>query len=194
MLNTYFFLQNSCKTQTKRSSTSSLQAVVCCQNVPPLKVVVFANTHLLLSASGAVCWRCGRRRRPRRLQNLLSTSPWRRRRSRSCWTDVRALQRPWKHKNDVIFKFPSFFFIFRHFNTVDSKKQYELLLMTGFKLRISGIGSDRSTNWATTTAHQWKLFVGAKIIKMNAARLGFWPTFMATAFKLKVMISKLSFL
>ena len=121
MLNTYFFLQNSCKTQTKRSSTSSLQAVVCCQNVPPLKVVVFANTHLLLSASGAVCWRCGRRRRPRRLQNLLSTSPWRRRRSRSCWTDVRALQRPWKHKNDVIFKFPSFFFIFRHFNTVDSK-------------------------------------------------------------------------
>ena len=155
-----FFLENSCKTQTKRSSTSSLQAVVCCQNVPPLKVVVFANTHLLLSASGAVCWRCGRRRRPRRLQNLLSTSPWRRRRSRSCWTDVRALQRPWKHKNDVIFKFPSFFFIFRHFNTVDSKKQYELLLMTGFKLRISGIGSDRSTNWATTTAQKWcSLFI-----------------------------------
>ena len=25
--------------------------------------------------------------------------------------------------------------------------------MTGFKPRTSGIGSDRSTNWATTTAH-----------------------------------------
>ena len=28
--------------------------------------------------------------------------------------------------------------------------------MTGFKLRTSGIGSDRSTNWATTTT-QWRI-------------------------------------
>ena len=34
-----------------------------------------------------------------------------------------------------------FFFYFRLFNT-----------MTGFEPRISGIGSDRSANWATTTA------------------------------------------
>ena len=29
---------------------------------------------------------------------------------------------------------------------------YNNLSMTGFKLRISGVGSDHSTNWATTTA------------------------------------------
>ena len=40
--------------------------------------------------------------------------------------------------------------------------QYKCLPMTGFKLRTSGIGSDRSTNWATTTAqslHCYKLWV-----------------------------------
>ena len=31
--------------------------------------------------------------------------------------------------------------------------QYEMLPMTGFESRTSGIGSDRSTNLATTTAH-----------------------------------------
>ena len=36
----------------------------------------------------------------------------------------------------------------RLFNTVDSKKK---LLMTGFELRNSGIGSDRSTRSATTS-------------------------------------------
>ena len=30
--------------------------------------------------------------------------------------------------------------------------------MTGFEPRTSGIGSDRSTNWATTTARDWKCF------------------------------------
>ena len=48
--------------------------------------------------------------------------------------------------------FPASFFL--HFclfktvcNTVDSNKR------TGFELWISGVGSNRSTNWATTTAH-----------------------------------------
>ena len=32
--------------------------------------------------------------------------------------------------------------------------------MIGFKPRTSGIGSDRSTNWATTTAHLFNVFEG----------------------------------
>ena len=32
--------------------------------------------------------------------------------------------------------------------------QYKFLLMTGFELRNSGFGSDRSTNWATITAQR----------------------------------------
>ena len=47
------------------------------------------------------------------------------------------------------------FLYFRLFNTVDSKQvnvQNKSLPMTGFKPRTSGIRSNRSTNWATTTA------------------------------------------
>ena len=33
------------------------------------------------------------------------------------------------------------------------------LPMTGFEPRISGVGGDRSTNWATTTAQLCNLFV-----------------------------------
>ena len=47
------------------------------------------------------------------------------------------------------------FFIF--FISVDSKQIYFLhksLPMTGFEQRTSAVGSDHSTNWATTTAHQ----------------------------------------
>ena len=32
--------------------------------------------------------------------------------------------------------------------------QYKFFLMTGFEQWTSGIGSDRSTNWATTTAQE----------------------------------------
>ena len=50
-----------------------------------------------------------------------------------------------------------FFSLFSSFQyTVDSKQMFNInkfLLMTGFEPRTSGIGSDRSTNWATTTAH-----------------------------------------
>ena len=45
------------------------------------------------------------------------------------------------------------FIYFRHFNTVDNKQMLNKILpMTGVKLRTSGIESDRSTNWATTTS------------------------------------------
>ena len=45
------------------------------------------------------------------------------------------------------------FLYFRLFNTVDSKQMLDKSLpMTGFEPRISGVGGDRSTNWATTTA------------------------------------------
>ena len=52
------------------------------------------------------------------------------------------------------------FLYFRPFNTVDSKRinvQYKSLEFTGFEPVTSGVGSDRSTNWATTTAHQRKI-------------------------------------
>ena len=47
------------------------------------------------------------------------------------------------------------FLYFRLINTVDSKQiyvRYKTLLMTEFKPWTSGIVSNRSTNWATTTA------------------------------------------
>ena len=56
---------------------------------------------------------------------------------------------------NVINKFFSrpFFFIYP-FNTVDSKQMFnsKILLLTGFEPRTSGIGSDHSTKWATSTA------------------------------------------
>ena len=56
------------------------------------------------------------------------------------------------------FKWPfpaSFFFIF-----VFSMQLLKLMIvsMTGFESQISGIGSDCSTNCATTTAHKWPTF------------------------------------
>ena len=49
--------------------------------------------------------------------------------------------------------FPAFFLYFRLFNTVDSKMFNIIFLpMMGFEPQTSGIGSDCSTNWATTTS------------------------------------------
>ena len=46
---------------------------------------------------------------------------------------------------------PLFFFIFRLFNTVDSKQMFgKSLPMPGFEPWISGVRGDRCTNWATT--------------------------------------------
>ena len=45
-----------------------------------------------------------------------------------------------------------FFLYFCLFNTVDSKKcPVSILTKTGFEPQTSGVGGDRSTNWATTT-------------------------------------------
>ena len=44
------------------------------------------------------------------------------------------------------------FLYFCLFNTVDSEYMNKNLPMTGFKPRTSGVGSNRSTHWATTTA------------------------------------------
>ena len=46
-----------------------------------------------------------------------------------------------------------FFFIFIFSKQLTVNVQYNFLLMTGFELRTTGTGSNRSTNWATTTAH-----------------------------------------
>ena len=52
--------------------------------------------------------------------------------------------------------FPATFSLFLSFKyTVDSKQMFNInqfLPMTGFEPRTPGIGSNRSTNWATTTA------------------------------------------
>ena len=45
-----------------------------------------------------------------------------------------------------------FFFIFVFSILLTKNIQYKFLPMTGFKPWISGVRSDRSTNWATTTA------------------------------------------
>ena len=48
------------------------------------------------------------------------------------------------------------FLYFRLFNTNDSKQMFKKsLLMTGFEPRITGVGGDRFTNWATTTVPIW---------------------------------------
>ena len=46
-----------------------------------------------------------------------------------------------------------FFFIFVFSIQMTVNIQYKFLLVTGFEPRTSGIGSDCSTNWATTTAN-----------------------------------------
>ena len=54
-------------------------------------------------------------------------------------------------------------FLFSSFQyTVDSKQMFNIdknLPMTGFELQTSGIGSNRSTNGATTTARQQVVLV-----------------------------------
>ena len=50
--------------------------------------------------------------------------------------------------------FPASFFIFVFSIKLTVNVQYKLLPMTGFELQTPGIGSDRSTNLATTTAQE----------------------------------------
>ena len=48
---------------------------------------------------------------------------------------------------------PLVLFSFFQYSWQKTSVQYKYLPMTGFELRTSGVGSDRSTNWATTTAN-----------------------------------------
>ena len=57
------------------------------------------------------------------------------------------------------------FSLFSLFNTFDSK---QILPMAGFELQISGVGSNRSTNWPTSTAAR------ENIIWLFAERLSNW--------------------
>ena len=71
--------------------------------------------------------------------------------------------------------FPASFSLFLSFQyTVDSKQMFNInkfMPMSGFEPQTSGIGSDRSTNWATTTAH-FDLF-STFDIKHNENQTGF---------------------
>ena len=49
------------------------------------------------------------------------------------------------------------FLYFSVFSTVESKGAISILLMTGFEPRTSGVGGNRSTNWATTISFKWFL-------------------------------------
>ena len=51
-----------------------------------------------------------------------------------------------------------FYFIFIFSIQLAVNIQYIFLPMIGFKLRTFGVGSDHSTNWATTTAHICECF------------------------------------
>ena len=54
------------------------------------------------------------------------------------------------------------------FNTLDNRLTNVLNKkwpMSGFEPRISGVKSDRSTNWATTTAHDEKLYRASLAVK-----------------------------
>ena len=44
--------------------------------------------------------------------------------------------------------------------------------MTGFKLQISGVGSNHSANWATTTDPQWNIFKQMYFIYQTADLAG----------------------
>ena len=61
------------------------------------------------------------------------------------------LSRIFFFKKKVGYSRPLFIY-FRLFNTVDNNQMFNnILLMTGVEPGTSGIESDRSTNWATTT-------------------------------------------
>ena len=76
-----------------------------------------------------------------------------------------------------------FFFYFRLFNKVYSRLTNVLLYknspMTGFEPRISEVGSNHSTNWATTTAQQSRLVklprLRKKDEKLNERRYSLVP-------------------
>ena len=78
------------------------------------------------------------------------------------WTKfcINVSETSWEGSISCLFKkwaIPGLFFLyFRLFNTVDSRwklnVRYKCLPMIRFEPQTSGVWSDRSTNWATTTA------------------------------------------
>ena len=63
------------------------------------------------------------------------------------------------YKNGPI---PASFSFFRLFNTVDNEYMNKILLLTVFEQWTSGVGSNHSTNWATTTAQSNALKISLK--------------------------------
>ena len=64
-----------------------------------------------------------------------------------------------------------FFFIFVCSIQLTVNVRHKFLPMTGFEPRTSGFGSDRSTNWATTTALSFDLFLPLQQFKVNSVLL-----------------------
>ena len=73
----------------------------------------------------------------------------------------------------------SFFFMFVSSIQLTVNVQYKFFPMTGFEPRTSGIGNDRSTNWATTTARDVvvKLVFGLFNDHLEMMGLDLWCTF-----------------
>ena len=77
------------------------------------------------------------------------------------------LLKPLNHRDRIYVKTENYFCKVGHsrplFNTVDNKQvnkcSIQLLPMTGFNPRTSGIGSDHSTNWVTITSLRHRMFV-----------------------------------
>ena len=67
------------------------------------------------------------------------------------------------------------FLYFCLFNTVDSKCSIYFLPMTGFEPRISGIGSDCSTNWVTTTTLSMEFLLVELHVTQWQANWPVWP-------------------
>ena len=69
------------------------------------------------------------------------------------------------HSEPLVF----FIFVFSNVQLVDKTSQ-----MSGLEPRISGVGSDRSTNWATTTAQQNNIFNVVKSFVQQQLVLQVW--------------------
>ena len=72
----------------------------------------------------------------------------------------------------------SFLFIFVFSIQFTVNVQYKFLPMTGFKPWTSGIGSDCSTNWATTTAHYFFLFLSSVSLLLSVPSLPTYSTYL----------------
>ena len=99
---------------------------------------------------------------------------------------------------DILFKMGHsrpLFLYFRLFNTADSKQcSIKISPMTGFELRTSGVGSDHSTNCATSTSHPFTFFytIGHSVQVFLCFNAGFQFWFQGIRNKFKFLYSKVS--